>query len=485
MVNRYTTLVTLLMCFIISAALLLSCKKETGGSGGPRSNDTLPVTRKPPVANAGADQNIIILNHYFHTTLNGSASYDSNGTALKYKWRQLTGPTNIFIQSPEAVQTQFSTVNGPAVFTFELKVYNINGSDLDTVMISSQYPGYCQASRQEIPVSLSYLSELPSHVQGPEMYAAGNKLIFPAWFDNTTGITSNKIHIYDLMTGTWNTINASLERTAVSTVVAGDKIIFAGGVDRNYRASRVVDIYDMTTNSWTVNQLSEARSGISGVLHGNKIYFAGGFGDNEITSRRIDVYDLQSKTWSTDELPSVARTAISTVSLSDKVIFAGGYSEFDGLGSAVTSPVIDIYNPVGNFWTRDTLKFNKVEFAAIAVNDNVYFAGGTFQYGASFDVDIRNWTTSSKSSSCLFQPMVASNANSAVLKNDKILFYSYSPYSGIQRNKLDIYNWQTNVWSVGVLPMNLVPDNNVGTAMAVAGQQVYIIIEDKLYKMNI
>ena len=80
--------------------------------------------------------------------------------------------------------------------------------------------------------------------------------------------------------------------------------------------------------------------------------------------------------------------------------------------------------------------------------------------------------------------MVASNSNSAVTKNDKVLFYSYMTYSLMESNKFDIYNWQTNTWSIGVLPPNLVPPDK-SRVMAVSGQDVYIVIGNKLYKMNI
>lgn len=483
--NRSKTLITLLACTTICAAFSLSCNKDPVRviPGTPRNNDPLSGTRKPPVANAGPDQTILILHQYVFAKLNAAGSSDSSIIPLKYNWRQLTGPISISIQTPDNVETWIGPVTSPGDFSFELKAFNANGSDVDTVKISFQSPGYCPANRPEIPASLTFKSNIPGLGSYTEMYVAGNKLIFPEWFDNQTGNTTNKIHIYDLISSTWNTINASLPRTSVSTIVAGGKIFFAGGLDSDLQATRVVDIYDIATNTWTTNQLSQARGGIAATQLGNKIYFAGGVGDYQMVfSRRIDIYDLQTKTWSTDDLPTVGRVNIKAVAVQDKVLFAGGYTRFDGYNFDTPSPIIEVFNTTGNYWSFDTLTVNKTEFAAIEVNNNVFFAGGVLNNNLTFHVETKNWTTLNRTYSCLSQPLIAAN-NSAVVKNDKILFYSYLPYSGLERNKFDIYNWQTNTWSVGVLPQNLVMDES--SAMAVSGQQVYIVIGNKLYQMNI
>ena len=55
---------------------------------------------------------------------------------------------------------------------------------------------------------------------------------------------------------------------------------------------------------------------------------------------------------------------------------------------------------------------------------------------------------------------------------------------GIERNRVDIYNPQNGVWSVGVLPINLIPEGVVCTIVTV-DNEVFAAIGTKLYKMNL
>jgi N-acetylneuraminic acid mutarotase len=474
---RISRTLFLIVASFVAAAALPGCKKETDpGRGGPGNNNNTPAIKKP-VANAGPDQTIYMFNHFMFAALDGRASYDSSGTALRYMWRQISGPTYFAITSAETPQASFGPITNPNVFGFELKVYNANGSAWDTVLITIKKPEYCQANRAEVPVTLTYESTLPSHVQGPEMYVVEDKLIIPAWFDNETGVTSNKIYVYDRTAGSWSTIYASQARAMVTTVVAGNKILFAGGIDITDNASAVVDIYDFDTNTWTVTQLSQPRAALAGVLHGTKVYFAGGTDFTSQVSRRVDIYDLQTGTWTIQNLPSGARHGITAVATQDKVMFCGGYTYVDHSPSRV----IQIYTPVSNSWSTDSLLENKVHFAATIVNNQLLFTGGDM---ASFHVERWNLLTNARSSACLNQWLSGPNVQRVVVKNEKVLFYSYQSSDFTEENKMDIYNWQTDTWSVGVMPVSLFPEVT-GSAIAIAGQQVYLLIGDKLYLMNI
>ena len=268
---------TLLLNFFFITAIMLStgCNKTpvgTGtnngtGSGSGNGSGNGSVNTKPPVANAGPDQTITVLTSYTNTILNGNNSYDSSGMSLQYFWRQIAGPANSFLQTPGDKQCSIYDINTPGVYSFELKVWNNNGTDLDTTEVTVQYPVYCQSNRPEVPVSLTFLSDLPGHIQDPEIIAAGNKLIIPAWFNNATATISNIVYLYDRVSQNWTTIHASLARIGVATIAAGGKIFFAGGVDTwddPYGATSVVDIYDLATNTWSVTNLSEARGYLPG-----------------------------------------------------------------------------------------------------------------------------------------------------------------------------------------------------------------------------
>ncbi|HET9745508.1 MAG TPA: kelch repeat-containing protein [Chitinophagaceae bacterium] len=474
---------------VILVAMLLSiaCKKQAvitppgGGSGS---------TNKPPVADAGPDQTIMILTYYSGTaSLNGSGSHDSSGMSMQFYWRQIAGPVNGFLQNAGQKECRVYSINTPGTYSFELEVWNTHGSDLDTTDITVSIPPYCQPDRSEFPVSLTLLSELPGNIQVSEIIAAGNKLFMPAWFNNFTGTYSKNIHVYDRITQNWTIIQASQARSGVATIATDGKVFFAGGLDSSFNAISVVDIYDMATNTWSVTNLSESRGDCQAVVSGSKIFFAGGQKNDYVLSNKVDIYDLETGSWSSSSLPAGARIVGAAVTAQNKVLFCGGYTQFGAgsmLGYSATTPTasIDIYDVNTGQWSVSAMQVNKGSFAAINVNEKVLLAGGEVNYAATFHVEELNVNTMNSSSSCLFQPMYG-GGRTAIQKDDKLLFFAYARgFSGIQENKFDIYNIQTGVWSIGILPPDLIP-SGAFTSVASVNDEIYAVIDNKLYKMNL
>lgn len=94
-----------LVCLGLSAALLAGC----GGSGDSKGNDcSLGVNscNAPPVANAGANQSVLI---GATVTLDGSATTDANNDSLSYKWSILQTPSGstAALTSTTSVKTTF------------------------------------------------------------------------------------------------------------------------------------------------------------------------------------------------------------------------------------------------------------------------------------------------------------------------------------------------------------------------------------------
>ncbi|HEU5164901.1 MAG TPA: hypothetical protein VFU29_05145, partial [Chitinophagaceae bacterium] len=165
----------LLMMAILMLSLTQNtgCKKSpneavgvSGGGTGPGSGAGTGGGgyNKPPVANAGPDQTITILNQYPSAVLNGSGSYDPSGMALQFAWRQIAGPRNSSIPNPGQKECTVNNINTAGVYSFEIKVWNNNGTDLDTTDITVMSPTYCQSNRTETPVTLSFLSDLPGQI---------------------------------------------------------------------------------------------------------------------------------------------------------------------------------------------------------------------------------------------------------------------------------------------------------------------------------
>ncbi len=91
-------------------------------------------TNKPPTANAGKSQTIVLPTSL--ATLDGSTSSDADGVIKSYDWSQVSGPSSAVILTPGLATTNVTTlVQG--VYKFELEVKDDKGaSGKDTVTIT-------------------------------------------------------------------------------------------------------------------------------------------------------------------------------------------------------------------------------------------------------------------------------------------------------------------------------------------------------------
>ncbi|MDB5106889.1 MAG: hypothetical protein JWP91_4578 [Fibrobacteres bacterium] len=96
--------------------------RATDNQNGVGISDTVTFTvaaNQAPIANAGKDQTIIWPAN--SALLNGSASSDPEGTALKYEW---TGPTGVTFSGGNTA-TPTATLPGPGPYTVTLKVTDL------------------------------------------------------------------------------------------------------------------------------------------------------------------------------------------------------------------------------------------------------------------------------------------------------------------------------------------------------------------------
>src|SRR5579862_5896442 len=99
-------------------------------NGGATDADTVSITvnaasNQPPVANAGSSQTLTLPKN--STSLNGSASYDPDGTIATYNWTQVSGPSTATITGGN---TAIPTVSGliAGTYTFQLAVTDNSGA---------------------------------------------------------------------------------------------------------------------------------------------------------------------------------------------------------------------------------------------------------------------------------------------------------------------------------------------------------------------
>jgi N-acetylneuraminic acid mutarotase len=212
------------------------------------------------------------------------------------------------------------------------------------------------------------------------------------------------VDIYDASTGEWTVEQLSVPRNSLAATTVGDVAIFAGG-SPSYdllRTLDTVDLYDNATGTWTAARLSQPRNQLAATAHGTKAYISGGLlqptsgATPPVFSDVIDVYDTASKQWSVLKMPK-PRAAHSSVTVGDKILFAGGLS--DG------TPRVDIYNAADGTWSTGQLSAARQEMAAAVVGNKAIFMGGVHGGHYHREVDIYDADTNTWTSDVLPHPV--------------------------------------------------------------------------------
>jgi PKD repeat protein len=164
----------------------------TNGAGSLAASTTVTVTNLPPIANAGADQQVLA---GAPVTLNGSVSSDPDGhLPLAYRWRQ-SGGSAVALSAADGVSPAFTAPGLPGALTFSLVVTDargVAGATADTVAVT--------VVDQAIS-GLAALAGSPAAVDEPLAFtataAAGTNVLF-AWDfgDGATGAGANISHRY-------------------------------------------------------------------------------------------------------------------------------------------------------------------------------------------------------------------------------------------------------------------------------------------------
>ncbi|MBA3673512.1 MAG: hypothetical protein H0W75_00895 [Chitinophagaceae bacterium] len=105
--------------FLLGIIFFTSCRKEPVQVPTPT-----PSGNRPPVANAGPDQTIILPVN--NVTLTGTGSTDPDNNITSYGWTEISGTSSFNISNANAVQTQVTGL-GQGGYQFELKVTDAGG----------------------------------------------------------------------------------------------------------------------------------------------------------------------------------------------------------------------------------------------------------------------------------------------------------------------------------------------------------------------
>jgi hypothetical protein len=211
--------------------------------------------------------------------------------------------------------------------------------------------------------------------------SAGGAVSTVDWYDSSKGPPSNQ--------AAWFTWNLSQPRVDLAAATVGSKAMFAGGRNAG-TMSNVVDVYDASVGlpnnsaAWSTMSLSVARPALSAVTVGTKVLFAGGENLNTGgASSTVDIYNDSTGLWSTANL-SVGRASMGAAAWGSHAYFGGGE-----LSLGQVSAIVDVYNALSDTWTTKTLSQARGVLTATAVAGKVIFAGGyTATLAASDVVDI-------------------------------------------------------------------------------------------------
>ena len=297
---------------------------------------------------------------------------------------------------------------------------------------------------------------------------AGNKILFVGGYNsNAISFPSLVVEIYDFAADTWTTtILKENYREGIAITSSGNKIFIAGGGDsKNYTATSKVDIYDAFSDSWSEAKLSTPRANLAAGSAGNKVVFAGGQGYDDWDypwDYAVDIYDIPTDTWTTARL-SAGRSKISATTVDSKIYFAGGQTNLTFFDN------IDIYDASTNSWDTSYLAARKGRVSSIAAGDKIYWAGGIWLdtkaaiVGAD-KVEIRDVSTGISSLEC-FLP---SYDFASVKKDDNLVFFSGN-ITDDAHTYFEIFNTNTLQWSTGKLNYKI-----TGAGVICANNTIYI-----------
>ena len=414
----------------------------------------------PPLANAGANQNIPYDLTNCSTnpeiiTLNGSESFDPDGTITKYNWQTIF-PINAGIAITNSSKAQASVTGLLAgKYIFELSVTDNDGNvKKDTTQLN-----IIATNRQLIGARLTPVGSLSEKRKVSGVAFLGNKIFLAGGRYQPTGPGPNftsRVDIYDIGTKDWSTTELSQKKWGVAAAVSGNKVFFGGGtaLQGNASATTRVDIYDIVDQKWTTTELPKAGQ-YTAIAQGNKVLFAGG--------TAVYMYDYLSEKWSSKTL-SQPRVSIAATSVGGIVYFSGGATSIVG-GTPFSN--IDMYEPKTNSWSVSSMSKAKYAIASIGLRGKALWAGGITDKGLTNEIEMLDLLGGKGTTfHCLFQPGSFSTNSMGKLGNYIVFF----PDSGDDKTRFDIYDSLNDKWYIGVL------DKKIGPAILItAGPELYVV----------
>lgn len=233
-----TATLGLLVSFIFS-----SCSKPLCETCSP---NPLTSINKPPVAVAGADQ--IATLPMDSILLDGSASYDPDGTIIGWQWTNISGPLFFRIENANYPRSQVNDLEA-GIYLFELKVTDNEGlSAVDTGQITVM-PFLSNPNINNVYIAgwgnsangktvarilkngiLENLSNGQNNARANAVFVSGTD-VYVAGFDGYDAILWKNGAAQTLMSGGWfPNLDSTAVVTASSVFVSGNDVYVSGNI---------------------------------------------------------------------------------------------------------------------------------------------------------------------------------------------------------------------------------------------------------------
>ena len=144
-------------------------------------NPTPPPANKPPVANAGPDQNLTA--PVAQGSLDGTASYDPDGTIVAWSWVQISGPGGVTIAGST---TSTPTLYGlqPGTYVFQLTVTDNDGATASDDVTITVVAGTANSTTLFANAGTDTVIALPADIavlNGSASYSTNSTIVSYSW----------------------------------------------------------------------------------------------------------------------------------------------------------------------------------------------------------------------------------------------------------------------------------------------------------------
>ena len=196
-----------------------------------------------------------------------------------------------------------------------------------------------------------------------------------------TSVTS-KAEVYDPTAGTWKTIAAlrAARHSMTATLLAGGKVLVAGGSTAALDALNSSEIYDPTAKTWTLGaKMVQPRSDYASIMLGTgKILFAGGENISGVSINNAELYNPSTGKFTATGNMTATRVEHTAVLLANgKVLVSGG--NVQTVNGATPLASAELYNPATGTWsaTESMSNARAGHTSTVLHNGNVVNAGGS------------------------------------------------------------------------------------------------------------